>query len=30
MTIDEQLEILSRGAVEVLPEGELRRKLVAA
>jgi tyrosyl-tRNA synthetase len=30
MTTDEQLEILCRGTVEVLPEGELRRKLDSA
>ena len=29
LSVDEQLEILCRGTVEVLPEGELRRKLEA-
>jgi tyrosyl-tRNA synthetase len=30
LTVDEQMEVLCRGAVEVLPAGELRRKLEAA
>jgi tyrosyl-tRNA synthetase len=30
LSVDEQLEILCRGTVDVLPEGELRRKLESA
>ncbi|HEY8518037.1 MAG TPA: tyrosine--tRNA ligase [Candidatus Binatia bacterium] len=30
MSVDEQLEILQRGAVDVLPEGELARKLAVS